>query len=231
MSDLSPPYSEQISDSGRISVYRSETLVPYLDATAWMEQRASDISKGLAAEAIWFLEHPPLYTAGTSAKDNDLLQPDRFPVHQVGRGGQYTYHGPGQRVVYVMLNLEARGKNIRAFVKNLEQWIIDTLDAFSVKGTIREGRVGVWVETGEDIGGIAVEEKIAAIGIRVRRWVSFHGLAINVCPSLEHFSGIVPCGLSSSSFGVTSLEALGCNTTLHEVDTILLEQLKFEQEH
>ena len=201
-----PPFSTKIDHRGEIALYRSHDLVPYPQALEWMEARAAQIIDHQADEALWFLEHPPLYTAGTSAKAQDLLQPDRFPVYQTGRGGEYTYHGPGQRVVYVMLDLRTRGRDVRAFVRQLERWVIDVLDGFGVQGSIREGRVGVWVETAPDFLGRTSEAKIAAIGIRLRKWVSFHGIAINVAPDLEHFTGIVPCGITQ--FGVTSLEHL-----------------------
>ncbi len=187
--------------------------VPYPDAVSRMERHAASIAEGLASELVWLVEHPSLYTAGTSAKDVDLIAPERFPVFTTGRGGQYTYHGPGQRVAYVMLDLKHRGSDVRAFVSGLEQWLIDTLAVFDIMGERREDRVGVWVRhrTGE--------AKIAAIGIRVRRWVTFHGISINVDPDLSHFSGIVPCGVSEH--GVTSLAALGVKATMAEVDLAL----------
>lgn len=188
--------------------------VDYPTAVAFMEQHVAAIRDGRAEEMVWLLEHPPLYTAGTSAKPEDLLTPDRFPVFQSGRGGQYTYHGPGQRVAYVMLDLARRGGDIRRFVTDLETWLIATLSRFGVKGERREGRVGIWVDRG---GGR--EDKIAAIGIRVRRWVSFHGIALNVDPDLSHFAGIVPCGLRQ--YGVTSLWDLGHTPTMTEVDMAL----------
>ncbi|MFN0263888.1 lipoyl(octanoyl) transferase LipB [Tepidamorphus sp. 3E244] len=180
-----------------------------------MEARVAEIASGDAAEAVWLLEHPPLYTAGTSAADGDLLTPGRFPVFRTGRGGEYTYHGPGQRIAYVMLNLAARGNDVRRYVADLEDWIIATLAAFNVTGERREDRVGVWVRR-PDRG---TEDKIAAIGIRVRRGVAFHGIAINVDPDLDHFSGIVPCGIRGH--GVTSLVDLGIPVTLPEVDSIM----------
>jgi len=176
-----------------------------------MEKRAEAIAKGLAGECLWFLEHPPLYTAGTSAKDQDLIAP-RFPIHRTGRGGQFTYHGPGQRVVYVMLDLKRRTQDVRAFVSALEDWIIAALGAFNIKGERREDRVGVWVARASKprgLNGEFAEDKIAAIGIRVRRWVSFHGISLNVDPDLTHFSGIVPCGIAVAHYGVTSLSDLG----------------------
>lgn len=200
----------------------SEGYVPYLDAVTAMEKRVAMIAQGTASEAIWLLEHPPLYTAGTSADEKDLTEPDRFPVFPTKRGGQYTYHGPGQRVAYVMLDLTHRGKDIRAFVTQVEDWVIATLDSFNVKGERREGRVGVWVtrpEKPSNPDGTPCEEKIAAIGLRVRKWVSFHGLSINVEPDLSHFDGIVPCGIKEH--GVTSLVDLGLPVTMEDVDLAL----------
>lgn len=196
----------------------SPTLVPYPEALATMEARAAAVADGQENELIWFVEHPPLYTAGTSAKPDDLVEPGRFPVFQTGRGGQFTYHGPGQRVVYPIVNLGKRGRDMRAYVCAIEGWIIDTLADFGVKGERRAGRVGVWVvrEDGR-------EEKIAAIGVRVRRWVTLHGLALNVAPDLSHYGGIVPCGLPE--YGVTSLAALGRNVTMSQVDDALLRHL------
>lgn len=200
----------------------SPGLVGYQEAVSWMENRAAAIAAGTQGECIWLLEHPPLYTAGTSAKREDLVDPDRFEVHKANRGGQYTYHGPGQRVVYVLLDLTARGKDVRAFVQQLEAWVIATLAEFNVIGEIREGRIGVWVARPEKprlAHGTLAEDKIAAIGIRLRKWVSFHGLSINVDPDLEHFSGIVPCGISDQ--GVTSLIDLGLPITMEDVDDAL----------
>ena len=191
----------------------SEGLVPYPDAMARMDAHVDAIAKGIEPERIWLLEHPPLYTAGTSASEEDLVERDRFPVFKTGRGGQYTYHGPGQRVAYVMLDLKRRGGDVRAFVAALEQWVIDTLDQFNVKGERREDRVGVWVRRGDR------EDKIAAIGIRVRHWVTFHGISINVEPDLSHFSGIVPCGIRDH--GVTSLVDLGLPVTMADLDVAL----------
>ncbi len=188
-------------------------LVPYDEAVARMEREVEAIARGEALELVWLLEHPPLYTAGTSAKDSDLLTPERFPVHHTGRGGQYTYHGPGQRVAYVMLNLKTRGADVRGFVAGLEEWLIATLAAFNVKGERREDRVGVWVRNS------GREAKIAAIGIRVRRWVSFHGISLNVNPDLTHFDGIVPCGVKEH--GVTSLVDLGLPVTMADADVAL----------
>lgn len=200
----------------------SDTLVDYGDAVSFMETRAAQIHAGEADELIWLLEHPPLYTAGTSAKREDLTDPDRFPVYDSARGGQYTYHGPGQRVVYVMLDLNKRGRDVRAFVKLLEDWVIAALAEFNVKGEIREGRVGVWVERDDKpltITGAKTEDKIAAIGIRLRKWVSYHGISINVEPDLSHFTGIVPCGITEH--GVTSLVDLGLPVTMDDVDVAL----------
>lgn len=191
--------------------------VPYPAAVAAMEARATAIADGTAGELIWLLEHPPLYTAGVSAKPGDLIQPDRFPVFESGRGGQFTYHGPGQRVAYVMLDLTQRGRDVRAFVAALEAWIIDALAAFNVTGELREGRVGVWVE--RKGAGWSREDKIAAIGVKLRRWVSFHGISLNVEPDLSHFSGIVPCG--QTEHGVTSLVDLGLPIAMDEADAAL----------
>ncbi|SFO23625.1 lipoyl(octanoyl) transferase [Mesorhizobium sp. NFR06] len=197
-------------------------LTSYPDALAVMEARAEAIRSGGANEMVWLVEHPPLYTAGTSARSEDLIEPDRFPVFAAGRGGEYTYHGPGQRVAYVMLDLKRRREDVRAFVAALEQWIIVTLAAFNVRGERREDRVGVWVVRPDRPtlpDGSAAEDKIAAIGIRLRRWVSFHGIAINVEPELSHFGGIVPCGVSDH--GVTSLVDLGLPVTMADLDLAL----------
>lgn len=203
----------------------SPGLTDYDAATAWMEDRADAIAAKTAPEAIWMVEHPPLYTAGTSAKPADLIAPDRFPVHQTRRGGQYTYHGPGQRVVYVLLDLNKRGRDVRKFVQNLENWVIATLDDFNIKGEIREGRVGVWVQRPEKPplpDGSPREDKIAAIGIRLRKWVSFHGLSINLDPDLDHFTGIVPCGISD--YGVTSLVDLGLPIGMDDLDVAIMRR-------
>lgn len=194
--------------------------VDYERAVAFMETRAAQIRAGEAKELVWLLEHDPLYTGGTSAKSHDLLNADQFPVHKSSRGGQYTYHGPGQRVAYVMLDLEKRGRDVRAFVHGLERWIVETLDSFNVKGEPRADRVGVWVDRTEP-GGPLKEDKIAAIGVRIRRWVSFHGIALNVEPDLSHFSGITPCGVSDAGLGVTSLVDLGLPVTLDDADDAL----------
>ena len=193
----------------------SEALVPYPDAVAAMEARAAAIADGTAGELIWLLEHPPLYTAGVSAKREDLLDPDRLPVFESGRGGQFTYHGPGQRVAYVMLDVGRRGRDVRAFVAGLEAWIIEALATLGVEAGPRDGRIGVWVSRG------LREDKIAAIGVKLRRWVSFHGISINVEPDLTHFSGIVPCGIAEQKYGVTSLVDLGIPVTMPEVDSVL----------
>jgi lipoyl(octanoyl) transferase len=199
----------------------SSGLTLYPKALAEMETRASMIARGQASEAIWLVEHPPLYTAGTSARPEDMLEAGRFPVFEARRGGQYTYHGPGQRVVYVMLDVAARGRDVRRFVHALEEWVILTLAEFGVTGERRPGRVGVWVVRPERLGadGRAAEDKIAAIGIRLKRWVSFHGIAINVEPDLSHFRGIVPCGIAGH--GVTSLVDLGLPVTMDDLDLAL----------
>jgi lipoyl(octanoyl) transferase len=196
----------------------SRGLVPYLEAEAAMEARAGAIADGQAGELVWLLEHPPLYTAGVSAKAADLLDPGRFPVFRSGRGGQFTYHGPGQRVAYVMLDLSARGRDVRAFVQALQNWIIDALARLGVDGEVREGRVGVWVERGAG-GGLGREDKVAAIGVKLRRWVSFHGVSLNVDPDLTHFTGIVPCGVTAH--GVTSLADLGRSAAMADTDSAL----------
>jgi lipoyl(octanoyl) transferase len=184
-----------------------------------MEQQVAGISSGDAGEQVWLVQHPPLYTAGTSADDDDLLDAHRFPVFQAGRGGEFTYHGPGQRVGYVMLDLNQRGRDVRQFVRDLEEWMIVTLSAFGVDGERRDGRVGIWVDRGRHGGLPGKEDKIAAIGVRLRRWVSFHGVSLNVSPDLSHYEGIVPCGISQH--GVTSLQDLGIDVTVEEVDVAL----------
>ena len=197
----------------------SEGLIPYDEAVAAMEEEVAAIADGRADELVWLLEHPPLYTAGTSANTADLIEPDRFPVHATGRGGEYTYHGPGQRVAYVMLDLKRRRQDVRAYVAALEEVVIRTLESMNVKGERREDRVGVWVRRPDRPplpDGSMAEDKIAALGIRLRRWVSFHGLSLNVDPDLTHFSGIVPCGISA--YGVTSLIDLGLPVMMPEVD-------------
>lgn len=195
----------------------SDVAVPYELAVAEMEARVAAIAEGRAPELVWLLEHPPLYTAGTSADAADLIDPKRFPVFQTGRGGQYTYHGPGQRVAYVMLDLKRRKPDVRAFVQDLEAWLIATLARFNVTGETRPDRVGVWVRRPER--GLTAEDKIAAIGVRLRKWVTFHGVSLNVDPDLEHFSGIVPCGIAQH--GVTSLTDLGRTATMADVDIAL----------
>ena len=203
--------------------WKTETgLLPYPEAVAAMEKRADAISNGKADELIWLVEHPPLYTAGTSARPADLVEPNRFPVFETRRGGQYTYHGPGQRVVYVMLDVGRRGRDVRRFVRQLEDWVIATLAEFNVTGERRAGRVGVWVARNDKPplpDGTPREYKIAAIGVRLRKWVSFHGLSINVDPDLSHYAGIVPCGISDH--GVTSLVDLGLPVELADVDLAL----------
>ena len=203
-----PPVAWQIADAP----------VAYGDAVTAMDARVAAIADGLSGELVWLLEHPPLYTAGTSARPADLLAP-RFPVHQTGRGGQFTYHGPGQRVAYAMLDLRARGQDLRAYVAALEDWVIAALDQFNVRGERRDDRVGVWVRRPDK--GPGAEDKIAAIGIRVRRWVAFHGISLNVDPDLEHFGGIVPCGIADGRYGVTSLVDLGLPVTLADTDLAL----------
>ncbi len=197
----------------------SSNLVDYDYALTEMEKRVSAIQLGEQGELIWLLEHPPLYTAGTSANVSDLTDPERFPVYNAGRGGQYTYHGPGQRVVYFMLDLNKRGKDVRKFVTNLEQIIIETLASFQIRGERRNDRVGVWVDR-----GMGREEKIAAIGIRIKKWVTYHGIAINVDPDLSHFTGIVPCGIAQH--GVTSITALGLPITLADVDVQIIKSFE-----
>jgi len=192
----------------------SDDLVPYAEAEDLMAARVNAIRAGTAPELVWLLEHPPLYTAGTSARDADLIEPGLFPVHRTGRGGQFTYHGPGQRVAYVMLDLKARGSDVRAYVHDLEEWLIRALARFNVKGERRAGRIGIWIDEG---GGR--ESKIAEIGVRIRHWVTSHGVSLNVDPDLQHYRGIVPCGVSDH--GVTSLAALGFTATMPEVDAAL----------
>jgi len=206
----------------------SDEPVPYPQAIAAMEARVADIAARRAPEMVWLLEHPPLYTSGTSGKAADLLDP-RFPIFQSGRGGQLTYHGPGQRVAYVMLDLKRRRPDVRAYVASLEQWIIATLASFNVRSERRCDRIGVWVprpDKGQDAQGQAFEDKIAAIGIRVRRWVTLHGIALNVEPELSHFSGIVPCGISEQRYGVTSLADLGVPVLMPEVDMVLRREFE-----
>jgi lipoyl(octanoyl) transferase len=193
----------------------SPAPVDYREAEAAMEARVAAIRAGTAPELVWFLEHPPLYTAGTSAKEADLLTPDRFPVFKTGRGGQYTYHGPGQRVIYALLDLKTRGEDVRCYVRDLEKWAIQALASLGVTGEIRPGRIGIWVERGPNR-----EDKIGAIGVRVRQWVSYHGIALNVNPDLSHFTGIVPCGITTH--GVTSLKDLGKPADMAALDHALI---------
>ena len=206
-----PPVEWQVSDD----------LVSYQTALAIMDARVAAIGAGREAECVWLLQHPPLYTAGTSARPADLIEA-RFPVHSAGRGGQFTYHGPGQRVAYLMLDLRRRGPDVRRYVATLEEWLIRTLGAFNVRGERREDRIGVWVAR-PDKGR---EDKIAAIGIRIRRWVTLHGISLNVDPDLAHFSGIVPCGVADARYGVTSLHDLGQLVSLPEVDMILRREFE-----
>ena len=208
--------------SVKIDWIYSQGLTDFEAAEEFMQQRVEQIIEGNASETVWMLEHPPLYTAGTSAKDEDLRSESRFPVFKTNRGGQYTYHGPGQRVVYIMLDLNRRGKDVRTFVNCLESWVISSLAHFNIKGLIRNGRVGVWVERPDKpkgTDGALREDKIAAIGIRLKKWISFHGISINVEPNLEHFSGIIPCGISDH--GITSLVDLGLPVTIHDLDKAL----------
>ena len=205
----------------------SDGLTDYRTAETWMENRVADIAAGTAAECVWLVEHPPLYTAGTSAQEKDLIAPDRFPVYPTKRGGQYTYHGPGQRVAYTLLDVGKRGRDVRCFVRQLEDWVIAALDQFNIRGEIRPGRVGVWVQRPEkppQPDGSPAEDKVAAIGIRLRKWVSYHGISINVEPDLTHFSGIVPCGITNH--GVTSLVDLGLPVTMDDVDVALRQSFE-----
>ena len=212
----------QTSMSKPPEILISEHAVPYQQALDFMQKRVGQIANGTAGECLWLLEHPPLYTAGTSANQADLLAPERFPVYQAGRGGQYTYHGPGQRVVYLMLDLRQRGRDIRRFVQQVENWVLTTLGDFNIEAHITQDRVGVWVKRPDK--GPTSEDKIAAIGLRVRKWVSFHGVSINVEPELEHFTGIVPCGISDQ--GVTSMVDLGYPVSMAELDKALLDNFE-----
>jgi lipoyl(octanoyl) transferase len=214
-----PPALEQAEAEWRVD----DALVPYPTALAVMDARAAAIADGSARELVWLVEHPPLYTAGTSARPGDLIV-ERFPVHAAGRGGQFTYHGPGQRVAYVMLDLKRRGPDIRRFVATLEDWIIRSLAAFNVAGERRDDRIGVWVRRPDK--GADHEDKIAAIGIRVKRWVTLHGIALNVDCDLSHFAGIVPCGIADARYGVTSLLDLGLPVTMSQVDAVLRRQFE-----
>lgn len=211
-------FSIQRADRRPVEWRTSSTPIGYEDAVLQMEQRVAAIHAGEGSELVWLVEHPPIYTAGTSTNDADLLSA-RFPVHRTGRGGQFTYHGPGQRVAYVMLDLNARTPDLRRFVASLEAWIIETLAHFSVSGERREDRVGVWVKRPEK--ALGAEDKIAAIGIRVRKWVTYHGISLNVEPELSHFAGIVPCGIGEARYGVTSLVDLGLPVTMTDADMAL----------
>ena len=203
-----------VIDLGQVEWRISRAPVEYRAAVDEMEQRIAAIRARSAAELVWLLGHPPLYTAGTSARDEDLLEPGRLPVHRTGRGGRYTYHGPGQRIAYVMLDLRRRGQDVRGYVHQLEEWVIRAVARFGVRGERRDGRVGIWGAL-----GAGREEKIAAIGVRVRQWVTYHGLALNIDPELEHYRGIIPCGIAEH--GVTSLARLGIAATMEEVDAVL----------
>jgi lipoyl(octanoyl) transferase len=220
--DAPEPFTKERS-AHQVEWKISDSPVAYPDALAEMEARAAAIAEGKAEEQVWLLEHPPIYTAGTSAQDADLIDA-RFPVYRTGRGGQYTYHGPGQRVGYVMLDLKHRKPDVRAYVRDLEQWLIETLAEFNVKGERREGRVGIWVQRGPTSLLNAREDKIAALGVRIKRWVTFHGVALNVEPDLTHFAGIVPCGVRAH--GVTSLADLGIPATLADVDVALRKSFR-----
>lgn len=207
----------------------SNGLTPYLEAVTFMEKRADAIARGEADELVWLVEHPALYTAGTSAKAIDLIAPAMLPVFQTGRGGEYTYHGPGQRVAYVMLDLKRRKPDVRAFVASLEAWVISALDQFNIRGETREDRVGVWVARPDQpnrVLGVYPEDKIAAIGIRLTRWVSFHGISLNVEPDLSHYDGIIPCGITG--YGVTSLVDLGLPVTMQDADNALFKAFQSE---
>jgi lipoyl(octanoyl) transferase len=218
----SPLACEPLRGSAAAVEWRTSTApVPYPEAVLEMNARADRIAAGNASEQVWLLEHPPLYTSGTSARPQDLIVA-RFPVHRSGRGGQFTYHGPGQRVAYAMLDLKQRGPDIRRFVTGLEEWLIRTLATFEVVGERRPDRIGVWVRRPDK--GEGCEDKIAAIGVRIRRWVSLHGVALNVAPDLTHFEGIVPCGVADPRYGVTSLADLGIRTTMKDVDAVLRRQ-------
>ena len=208
---------------GRVEWRREASPVGYPDALEAMERRVAAIRAGTAPELVWLLEHPPLYTAGTSARPEDLRPGAAFPVFATGRGGQFTYHGPGQRIAYAMLDLRRRGQDVRTYVRDLEAWVIAALARLGVEGERREGRVGIWVDRGPHPLGGRREDKIAAIGVRVRHWVTFHGLSLNVSCDLSHFSGIVPCGISDLRYGVTSLRALGIDASMEQVDEALLE--------
>jgi lipoyl(octanoyl) transferase len=216
MNTILQPSLTRLHDPAEVEWRTAPGLTNYPDAVATMEQRVADIRHGGAQELVWLVEHPALYTAGTSANPDDLLATDRFPVFQTGRGGQYTYHGPGQRVAYAMMDLRKRGQDLRAYVRGLESWVIHALDAFGIQGERRDGRVGIWVARRN-----GREDKIAAIGVRVRSWVTYHGISVNIDPDLEHFSGIVPCGIGDDGLGITSLRNLGVTAGMEEVDEVL----------
>jgi len=201
-----------------LEIIQSDGFVDYEEAMATMNKRVAEIQVGNAAEALWLLEHPDLYTAGTSAQDSDLLDASRFPVYKTGRGGEYTYHGPGQRVAYVMLDLKRREQDLRLYIKNLEQWMINTLAHFNVEGERRQGRVGIWVKNGNR------ENKIGAIGVRIRKWVTLHGISLNIDPNLQNFGGIIPCGISQH--GVTSIYNEGHTPSFEEVDAALIGEFR-----
>ena len=207
-----------------ILIDNSNDLIKYKSALEKMDTIVNSVASGVKAETVWFLQHPEIYTAGTSANEKDLLAPNRFPVYKTGRGGRFTYHGPGQVVGYVILNLKNQKKDVRAYIHNLEKWIINTLRVFGVVGERRPGRVGIWVVTGVSTNGDPIEKKIAAIGVRIRNWITFHGVSLNVNPILEHFDGIVPCGIKEH--GVTSLADLGVHTQMEEVVNILKENFE-----
>lgn len=216
--------ASSLPDPGPVDWIISDAPVDYPRAVDVMERRVAEIRAGRAPEAVWLLEHAPIYTAGTSADPTELIDSGRFPIYDSGRGGRYTYHGPGQRVAYVMLDLKHRGGDVRRYVRDLEQWMIDTLAAFAVIGERRDERIGIWVSRGAPANPLHREDKIAAIGVRVRQWVAYHGISLNVEPDLTHFDGIVPCGISEH--GVTSLWDLGLTPTMPEVDVVLRERFE-----
>lgn len=207
---------KSLRTSAPVEWHIANGLTAYPIAMSTMEHRVARIRDGADDELVWLVEHPPLYTSGTSARPEDLLEPDRFPVYDTGRGGQHTYHGPGQRVAYAMLDLRKRGQDLRTYVHGLEAWVIDALAEFDITGERRNGRIGIWVARDDDR-----EDKIAAIGVRVRGWIAYHGISINVNPDLTHFSGIVPCGIDAEGLGVTSLDDLGVTTSMNQVDAVL----------
>ena len=218
---LSNPNLSSTTLTGKVEYLFENNLIPYEDAIVFMEKKVNEIYYGRANECIWFLEHPSLYTAGTSANSADLIDKEKFNVYQTGRGGQFTYHGPGQRVVYVMLDLRQRRKDVRAFVCALENWIIQALATFNITALRRRGRVGIWIDCGD-----GREEKIGAIGIRIRRWITFHGISINVETNLSHFDAIVPCGIADDKLGVTSMSKLGLPVTMADLDVALIATFK-----